>query len=596
MNKIILMLIIAAGTILSSCGVTTPKYIMYPHEDLTSWNVKTLEEQAQGYMEAKQDWEKGVFKIYFPKWLLDRQSENIKVLKKYNFKIIPVDDDQLTSKHPSYNWYMLLRHSEENGPDLSIELLKDEIPLSDIKGKIIAVSINEDTGNDELVMINIGRDKDVKPAYIFGISKDNRHICMVEIKKVFEDSSVGQVISGSVTKDKNGNVMRIKQYDKASLVLAAAKKDSSKGEDTKSEEKYGEEKTDADSKNRIENIINQFPPIHDGVVLKVDAERKQIVINLGKKENLKPGRIFEVFQVKYGGEYVAKGLIKVIEVRKTESTGQIIKLYNDDSSIHQGDYINSPLYEKHRKIRIYLAGKYKIRNKEEYSKLIEDAGAIVVDRIGIYTDYVVLGHKDIGTAKQEAIDMGVVLMDEDDLSKYLKDKKKETEQGKTITIEIFAKNAPFIENAERPYPAPVPDNIEAELKRKKAEGETDHLGLLFEYGLRVHWKYLIHTKLARELPIQKNMMLSELVRIAEIPKYTSAHEAGWLNSQFNGTFTQTGWSSYQIYIWAKENMSRILNNSRQFPNWERIGKILKTIDNSSLNGVGGGGVCHYGCL
>jgi len=135
------------------------------------------------------------------------------------------------------------------------------------------------------------------------------------------------------------------------------------------------------------------------------------------------------------------------------------------------------------------------------------------------------------------------------------------------------------------------------LRRKKQTDQTDHLGLLVEYGLRVHWHYLQHTQLARELPVESNMLLSELVRIAGIPKYTTAHQAGWLNSQFLGKFNRTGWSSYQVYVWVKEHASSILpDDSRRFSNARQIFELIETIDSSALNGVGGGGVCHYGCM
>ena len=160
----------------------------------------------------------------------------------------------------------------------------------------------------------------------------------------------------------------------------------------------------------------------------------------------------------------------------------------------------------------------------------------------------------------------------------------------------LAGEAPFITKTERPHPAPVPDSVVAMLQQKKEKEETDHLGVLAEYGLRVHWRYLEHTRLARELPVESDMMLAELIRIIGIPKYTTAHEAGWLNSQFLGKFDRTGWSSYQIYVWVKEHVSAILSDDKQFPNWECIGEIMKSIDNSPLNGVGGGGVCHYGCI
>ncbi len=163
-------------------------------------------------------------------------------------------------------------------------------------------------------------------------------------------------------------------------------------------------------------------------------------------------------------------------------------------------------------------------------------------------------------------------------------------------IEAFVLQCPFVTETERPHPQAPPAEVVAFLESKKSRGETDHFGLLLEYGLRVHWRYLEHTALSREIPVESNTLLAELVRLAEIPKYMTAHEGGWLNRQFLGEFDQTGWSSYQTYVWAKEHVPDFLSDDKRFPNWDRIGKLLHTIDGSSLNGIGGKGVCHYGCV
>lgn len=164
-------------------------------------------------------------------------------------------------------------------------------------------------------------------------------------------------------------------------------------------------------------------------------------------------------------------------------------------------------------------------------------------------------------------------------------------------IELFAAKTPFVtRGVERACPLAPPAEVIAILEAKKAEGMADHFGYLLEYGLRVHLGYLVHTGLARELPLDSNRMLAEWVRLAEIQKYTTAHEAGWLNSQFYDPFTQTGYSSYQIYIWAKEHWDQILSDNKRFPNRQRIIEVLKAIDTSSRNGLGGDGLCHYHCL
>lgn len=164
-------------------------------------------------------------------------------------------------------------------------------------------------------------------------------------------------------------------------------------------------------------------------------------------------------------------------------------------------------------------------------------------------------------------------------------------------IEVFAAKVPFVtRRVERAHPLSPPSEVIARLEAKKAEGATDHFGYLLEYGLRVHLGYLVHTKLARELPLDSNLMLAELVRLAGIDMYATAHEAGWLNKQFQGPFVQTGYSSYQIHIWAKEHWPEIMSDDKRFPNRQRIVAVLDAIDTSSRNGVGGGNPCHYGCL
>ena len=157
-------------------------------------------------------------------------------------------------------------------------------------------------------------------------------------------------------------------------------------------------------------------------------------------------------------------------------------------------------------------------------------------------------------------------------------------------LAAFAKECPYEDNAREPRLPP--ENVNHVLQSFRKENRRDHFPFLLEYGLRVYWKNLQNTQLARELPLKNNLMLSELIRLAEIPKYTTAHEAGWLNRQFHGQFDATGYSSFQIYIWLKEQQCV---DRQDYPNIKRLSELEKVIDASSLNGVGGGGVCHYGC-
>lgn len=140
-----------------------------------------------------------------------------------------------------------------------------------------------------------------------------------------------------------------------------------------------------------------------------------------------------------------------------------------------------------------------------------------------------------------------------------------------------------------PQRTPKEEAIAGSLEGLRWAGWKDHLRFLVEYGLRIHVRNLEQTRLARRLPVTRDPALSELVRLAKIPPFRTAHEAGWLSSQFYEPPHQ-GWSSYQVYLWAKER--HVFDD---WPNEGRIQALLKLIDASPAAKVGGDNVCHYGC-
>lgn len=122
------------------------------------------------------------------------------------------------------------------------------------------------------------------------------------------------------------------------------------------------------------------------------------------------------------------------------------------------------------------------------------------------------------------------------------------------------------------------------------EASPVRLGELVELGLRVHLQNLEETRLSRELAVDRSPELAELVRTAGIPKYRTPHEAGWLSHQFYGSFERSGWSSFQVYLWAKER-----ETFDDWPNGDRVLSLLARIDASPASRIGGDNVCHYYC-
>lgn len=82
-----------------------------------------------------------------------------------------------------------------------------------------------------------------------------------------------------------------------------------------------------------------------------------------------------------------------------------------------------------------------------------------------------------------------------------------------------------------------------------------------------------------------------LVAAAAFSVVLSAASCTPADRQFMGQFRWSSWSSYQVYLWAKEANQVVL----EWPNSDRIARVLAEIDATGMSGVGGGGVCHYGC-
>jgi len=164
------------------------------------------------------------------------------------------------------------------------------------------------------------------------------------------------------------------------------------------------------------------------------------------------------------------------------------------------------------------------------------------------------------------------------------------------SVDSVSRVAQFVTNADvgagegRAWITPPEKDTVQAVDALRRKGMETHLPFLVEYGLTLHCANLEYSHLSRELPVAENILLAELVRLAAIPMYQAAHEAGWLENQFHGPFTRTGWSSYQIYVWAKER--RVFAG---WPNEARILALLDSIEASPARKLGGKNVCHYGC-
>ncbi len=162
------------------------------------------------------------------------------------------------------------------------------------------------------------------------------------------------------------------------------------------------------------------------------------------------------------------------------------------------------------------------------------------------------------------------------------------DQDPVKVIENFVISATSKNERETPD---IPPEVTQVLHELNTKNRHDHLPFLVEYGLRLHLQFLQQSGLSRELPIEHNSMNAALVQELHLKKFTTAHEGGWLNRQFDGEFTWQSYSSYQVYVWMLETNEATLD----WANVDRIHDLMEAIQQTGIHGLGGNGTCHYGC-
>jgi len=133
----------------------------------------------------------------------------------------------------------------------------------------------------------------------------------------------------------------------------------------------------------------------DGQVLKADMRSGLCWVDLGKRDRILPGMIFEIFRQGKGGQRVFKGRIEIRRVMEDISECSILEV-NDpkEDPLVKGDYLLSPLYDKRRgKMRVVFIGDFKspFYTRYQLTKKLRELNIVVERKVTPYTDYVILG-------------------------------------------------------------------------------------------------------------------------------------------------------------------------------------------------------------
>ncbi|MCK5114886.1 MAG: hypothetical protein KAR11_09015 [Phycisphaerae bacterium] len=124
-------------------------------------------------------------------------------------------------------------------------------------------------------------------------------------------------------------------------------------------------------------------------------------IGLGKKDKIKPGMTFSVFNKSDIGqeEPKSKGSLRVTKVAEGFCTCKIVK-EDKDAPIVAGDVVLNPAYHTMRPTVFVIIGEYNLRGQgstragaEELIAAVKHSGGKVEDDVTYRTDYLVMGEK-----------------------------------------------------------------------------------------------------------------------------------------------------------------------------------------------------------
>ncbi len=153
---------------------------------------------------------------------------------------------------------------------------------------------------------------------------------------------------------------------------------------------------------RLQNagLQEQDIPALQGKITKIENDGESLFIDLGKADGMRPGVRFGVFGSGFtrGDDVKLKTMIEVVEVMSSSkhlSRCRVVTKKNSNS-IKQGDWIYSPSWRPTQSVSFALVGKMDIDgdgkdDRDEVKKIIESAGAKVVDELTYETRWLVVG-------------------------------------------------------------------------------------------------------------------------------------------------------------------------------------------------------------
>jgi NAD-dependent DNA ligase len=155
----------------------------------------------------------------------------------------------------------------------------------------------------------------------------------------------------------------------------------------------------------------------DGKVLRVDAV-SGVVLNIGRKEGVRPGMKFDVYTIRGDGTRIKRGAVEVKTVFPIISRAILVDGDSPVGVINEGDVILNPAFHPGR-AKIFVADTvFDATKRAMLREALARYGGVLEDRVTIRTDYLITGAQR-GDHYAEAEKLGIPVISENDLNAFL---------------------------------------------------------------------------------------------------------------------------------------------------------------------------------
>ena len=147
---------------------------------------------------------------------------------------------------------------------------------------------------------------------------------------------------------------------------------------------------------------------YDGKIAKALPEQQIIFIDLGERDNVRPGLPFAVYDKNKGVSEEGKGKAKlvVVNVHPTTSECRIVES-TPDNPITEGDLVANLVFNTHRVHQFVVEGEFDLYGEGRVDPLgnrrirgmIEDYGGKLAEAVSVDTDFVVMGEEPVAPSK-----------------------------------------------------------------------------------------------------------------------------------------------------------------------------------------------------